>query len=241
MRDIRAILENLFRVFVYKDELISLHDRILQLLRCIQKQDRTIRSFRDGNSLSSSQNTYIRRTFRNFLRLKAAPFYRNGQWIGIRKTEGAMLTERILPIITMFRLSDWRRSTMLLHDIEYKTSATFVQVIRSYLLCKKVNSLQRKVKALLAIGAFKTDLDIVVPYLGSSYRIKWRESDIRFDDAKNLDIATFALPIRRIHPHVAFLYMACTEFCFICGITDDVVHHALTESALNTISISLTT
>lgn len=238
MGDIRVIFENVYRLFMYKDELISLHLEIDRLMRRVHRQERVIRRMRAHDTLPSHQVRYIRRSFRMFLLLKAAPFYRNGDWIGLRKSDSLGLTERITPIIAMFRLCDWRRSTMMLHDIEHHTSPAFALAIRSCLLCRRTQSLERKVHRLLRNGAFKRDLDAIVPYLGASYRIRWRESDIRFDDRGTMDVAAFALPIRRVHSHVAFLHIACTEFCLLCGITDTVTHHALTESVLNTISIA---
>ena len=126
---------------------------------------------------------------------------------------------------------------MMLNDIECKTNAAFSRVIRSFLLSKKMQSMHRKVQKLAESGTFQSELDAVVPYLGSTYVVKWRESDIRFDKMQHMDVVAFSLPIRLVHAHVAFLHIACVEFCLLCGITDDVTHHALTECVLNTISI----
>lgn len=237
MDDIRTFFENLYRVFMYKDELISLHQTIQALTHQIHKQHRVIRRLRENNVLSTRQIKYIRRTFRVFLLLRVAPFYRNGHWIGIMKSDVTWLNGNISPIINLFKLCDWRRSSMILHDIQYHTNMAFTQAIRSRLLFQKMQLLQKKVHRLRMNGAFKRGLDISLPYLGTTYRIKWSESDIRFDDMLNMDLAAFAVPIRRMHQHVAFLYATCTEFCLLCGVTDNVVHHALCESVLNAIPV----
>jgi hypothetical protein len=240
MSNIRAIFENLYRMFMYKDELISLHTQILGLMQRIRKQDRVIHRLRANHTLSSHQRKRIQSAFRIFLLLKHAPFYRNGKWTGMREPDSLGLTASIEPIIRMFRLCDLRRCTLMLHDIEYRTNAGFARVIRSFLISKKMQSLQQKVHHLSMGGVFKRNIDAVIPYLGSSYLVKWCDTDIRFDKSQKMDIVAFSLPIRRVHAHVAFLHIACAEFCLLCGITDDVTHHALTECVLNTISISQT-
>lgn len=238
MVDIRTILDNLYRLLMYKDELISLHETIQALTRRVQKQDRVIRRLREHNTLSKRQIKYIRRTFRMFLLLRAAPFFRNGHWVGAPKSDVGWLNDSISPIIRMFKLCDWRRTSAMLHDVEYHTSVAFMQVVRSRLLHEKVQALYDKVHTLRANGVFRRGLDVSLPYLGSTYRVKWIESDIRFDEMRRMDVLAFALPIRKVHSHVAFLFAACAEFSILCGITSDVSHHALCECVVNAISIS---
>jgi hypothetical protein len=240
MDDVRAFFERLVRRLMGHDELVSLHREITTLVRRLHRQDRVIRRLRAHDTLEKSQVRYVRRTFRIFMLLKAAPFYRDGHWIGLRQADSLGLTERLAPIVALFRLCDWRQCTLMLHDVEHHTSATFARVVRSFVLGKRLQSLERKVFRLRERGVFKREVEVTIPYLGSDYRIRWRDSDVAFDDDRRLDAVAIARPIRSVHSHVAFLYTACAEFCLLCGVTDDVTHHALTECALNAISIAPT-